>query len=41
MNSINKANVATKVNATVKETKVESNLDDIKLDQRFITLNLV
>ena len=31
MNSINKANVATKVNATVKETKVESNLDDIKL----------
>ena len=31
MNSINKANVATKVNATVKETKAESNLDDIKL----------
>ena len=34
MNSINKANVATKVNATVKETKVESNLDDIKLGSK-------
>ena len=34
MNSINKANVATKVNATVKETKAESNLDDIKLGSK-------
>ena len=34
MNSINKANVATKVNATEKETKVESNLDDIKLGSK-------
>ena len=34
MNSINKANVASKVNATVKETKAESNLDDIKLGSK-------
>lgn len=34
MNSVNKANVANKVNATVKETKSESNLDDIKLGSK-------
>ena len=34
MNSINKANVATKVNATVKETKAESNIDEIKLGSK-------
>jgi DNA helicase II / ATP-dependent DNA helicase PcrA len=34
MKSMNKANVATKVNATIKESKAESNVDDIKLGSK-------
>ncbi|MGL5750999.1 MAG: DUF3553 domain-containing protein [Paraclostridium sp.] len=34
MNSVNKSSVATKINATVKETNPESNLDDIKLGSK-------
>ena len=34
MKSMNKANVASKVNATIKESKTESNVDDIKLGSK-------
>mgnify|MGYP001575787953 CR=1 FL=1 len=34
MKSMNKANVASKVNATIKESKNESNVDDIKLGSK-------
>ncbi|EPZ60782.1 hypothetical protein H477_0318 [[Clostridium] sordellii ATCC 9714] len=34
MKSMNKASVATKVNATIKESKPESNVDDIKLGSK-------
>ncbi|MGL5642343.1 MAG: DUF3553 domain-containing protein, partial [Paraclostridium sp.] len=34
MKSINKASVATKVNATIKESKSESNVEDIKLGSK-------
>jgi DNA helicase II / ATP-dependent DNA helicase PcrA len=34
MKSMNKENVATKVNATIKESKAESNVDDIKLGSK-------